>query len=101
MKHREITGSLSERGGKFTAILNLYDESGKCKQKSIALGISVKGNKRKAQAMLDELKREYSGMDIKRAQAKSESPLFADFLKDWLKITVPTIESTTYQSYEA
>jgi len=101
MKHREITGSLSERGGKFTAILNLYDESGKCKQKSIALGISVKGNKRKAQAMLDELKREYSGMDIKRAQAKSESPLFADFLKDWLKITGPTIERTTYQSYES
>ena len=55
MKQREITGSLFERNGKYTAILNLYDENGKRKQKSIALGIPVKGNKRKAQARLEEL----------------------------------------------
>lgn len=59
MKHREITGSLIERGGKYTAVLNLYDETGKRRQKSIALGIPVKGNKRKAQARLEELKQEY------------------------------------------
>ena len=29
MKHREITGSLAERNGRYTAILNLYDEDGK------------------------------------------------------------------------
>ena len=101
MKHREITGSLTERNGKFTAILNLYDESGNRKQKSIALGIPVKGNKRKAQAMLDELKREYGGADVKLERARAESPLFADFLKDWLKTTAPTIERTTYQSYNS
>ena len=55
MKHREITGSLAERNGRYTAILNLYDEDGKRRQKSIALGIPVKGNKRKAQAQLEEL----------------------------------------------
>ena len=60
MEQREITGSLYERNGKYTAVLNLYDETGKRKQKSIALGIPVKGNKRKAQARLEELKREYS-----------------------------------------
>ena len=43
MKHREITGSLAERNGRYTAILNLYDEDGKRRQKSIALGIPVKG----------------------------------------------------------
>ena len=41
MKHREITGSLAERNGRYTAILNLYDEDGKRRQKSIALGIPV------------------------------------------------------------
>ena len=60
MKHRESTGSLAERNGRYTAILNLYDEDGKRRQKSIALGIPVKGNKRKAQAQLEELKRAYS-----------------------------------------
>ena len=28
MKHREITGSLAERNGRYTAILNLYDNIG-------------------------------------------------------------------------
>jgi len=101
MKHREITGSLVERNGRFTAVLNLYDESGKRRQKSIALGIPVKGNKRKAQARLEELKREYSGPETKLGQTGSESPLFADFLHDWLKTTAPTIERTTYHSYES
>jgi integrase len=101
LNRREITGSLAERSGKYTAILNLYDEAGRRKQKSVALGIPVKGNKRKAQAMLDELKREYGSADAKLAWAKLESPLFADFLQDWLKTTAPTIERTTYQSYES
>lgn len=100
MKHREITGSLIERGGKYTAVLNLYDETGKRRQKSIALGIPVKGNKRKAQARLEELKQEYREPETILAQAKAESPLFADFLRDWLKVTAPTIERTTYRSYE-
>ena len=42
MEQREVTGSLYERNGKYTAVLNLYDETGKRKQKSIALGIPVK-----------------------------------------------------------
>ena len=101
MKYREITGSLIERNGKYTAVLNLYDDAGKRKQKSIALGIPVKGNKRKAQARLEELKREHAGAAGLIHNGKRESPLFADFLKDWLKITAPTIERTTYQSYES
>ena len=98
MKKREVTGSLFERNGKFTAMLSFYDEDGKRRQKSVALGIPVKGNKRKAQARLEELKREYGFQEY--AKPKEDSPLFADFLKDWLKITAPTIERTTYQSYE-
>lgn len=101
MKEREITGSLQERNGKYTAVLNLYDETGKRKQKFIALGIPAKGNKRRTQAMLEELKREYSSGAEKIAAAKEESPLFADFLYDWLKITAPTIERTTYRSYKS
>jgi hypothetical protein len=95
-----VTGSLFERNGKYTAVLNTY-ENGRRKQKSIALGIPVKGNKRKALEMLEDLKRLYNGEGIKDLQIKKDSPLFADFLKDWLKITAPTIERTTYQSYES
>ena len=48
MSNREVTGSLAERNGRYTAVLNLYGKNGKRRQKSVALGIPVKGNKRKA-----------------------------------------------------
>ena len=57
MSNREVTGSLFERNGRYTAVLNLYDKNGKRRPKSVALGIPVKGNKRKAQARLEELKK--------------------------------------------
>lgn len=100
MSNREVTRSLFERNGRYTAVLNLYDKHGKRRQKSVALGIPVKGNKRKAQARLDELKKEYSSGIMEPEPPQEESPLFADFLREWLKITAPTIERTTYQSYK-
>ncbi len=100
MSNREVTGSLFERNGRYTAVLNLYDKNGKRRQKSVALGIPVKGNKRKAQARLEELKKEYSAGIMEPEPPQEESPLFADFLREWLKITAPTIERTTYQSYK-
>ena len=100
MSNREVTGSLFERNGRYTAVLNLYDKNGKRRQKSVALGIPVKGNKRKAQARLEELKKAYSSGIMEPEPPQEESPLFADFLREWLKITAPTIERTTYQSYK-
>lgn len=98
---RPITGGLKERDGMYTAILNIYDETGKRKQKYHALHIPVKGNKRKAQAALDELIRNYESPEIKNERAKKESPLFVDFLLEWLELTAPTIERTTYESYKS
>lgn len=100
MSNREVTGSLAERNGRYTAVLNLYDKDGKRRQKSVALGIPVKGNKRKARARLEELKREYGSGVYEPETPQEESTLFADFLREWLKVTAPTIERATYQSYK-
>lgn len=97
---RPLTGSLKDRDGKYTAIVNYYDENGKRQQKYHALGIPVKGNKRKAEAALQELLCQYEGEEVSVKKAKEDSPLMADFLWDWLKITAPTIERTTLESYE-
>lgn len=97
---RPLTGSLKDRDGKYTAIVNYYDGNGKRQQKYHALGIPVKGNKRKAEAALQELLRQYEGEDVAVKKAQADSPLMADFLWDWLKITAPTIERTTLESYE-
>lgn len=69
---RPITGSLKERDGMYTAILNIYDETGKRKQKYHALHIPVKGNKRKAQAALDELIRNYESPELMHISATLE-----------------------------
>jgi len=39
---KKVTGSLQVQKGIYTAVLNLYDETGKRKQKSKSLGIPVR-----------------------------------------------------------
>lgn len=93
-----VTGCLIERGGKYTAVLNLY-VGGKRKQKSIATGLPVKGNKRRAEELLEQYKLEYSEPTGGIVRG-GKSPLFADFMRDWLESTKRSIERTTYQSYK-
>ncbi len=100
-KNRPVTGSLKERNGKYTAVINAYNENNQRQQKYHALGIPVKGNKRKAEAALQSLLLQYESDEIKIDRARAESPLFADFLMEWLDLTAPTIERTTYQSYKS
>ncbi len=50
-----MTGSLQEKNGKYYAVLNIADGSGKrAKQKWICTGYTVKGNKKKAEQFLRE-----------------------------------------------
>lgn len=93
-----ITGCLIERGGKYTVMLNLYVD-GKRKQKSIATGLPIKGNKRRAEELLKQCKLEYSTPEGGKSRG-DKSPLFADFMQDWLERTKRSIERTTYQSYK-
>ena len=49
------TGYLREKKGRYYAVLNLYDSTGKRIQKSHATGLPVKNNKRKAEQILKQL----------------------------------------------
>lgn len=46
------TGYLRQKNGRYYAVLNLYDSTGKRIQKSHATGLTVKNNKRKAEQIL-------------------------------------------------
>ena len=48
------TGYLREKKGRYYAVLNLYDSTGKRIQKSHATGLPVKNNKRKAEQILKQ-----------------------------------------------
>ena len=54
-----MTGSLQIKNGKYSAVLNFRDQHGKRVQKWFSLGLDVKGNKRRAETMLNELLVQY------------------------------------------
>ena len=51
----KTTGSVQEKNGRFYFVINLYDTNGKRKIKWISTGLTVRGNKRKAESMLREV----------------------------------------------
>ena len=88
-----VAGHLHEKNGYYYIILNLTDSAGKRKPKWISTGLTIKGNKKRAEQMLMEERRKY-------ANAKTgDDVLFADFMEQWLEIVKSTVSIPTYSSY--
>lgn len=88
-----VAGHLHEKNGYYYIILNLTDSTGKRKPKWISTGLTIKGNKKRAEQMLMEERRKY-------ANAKTgDDVLFADFMEQWLEIVKSTVSIPTYSSY--
>ena len=90
------TGYLRQRNGRYYAVLNLYDNTGKRIQKSHATGLTVKNNKRKAEQILKQLCVEY---DNKNLNFYSNIKV-AEYFKKWLVSIQPEIRPNTYRSYK-
>ena len=93
-----VAGHLREQNGYYQMILSFKDSTGKRKTKSISTGLPVKGNKRKAEKMLDEARKSYEG-DLLKAEKPTESILFTDFMREWLGMIKSSVEMSTYSSY--
>ncbi len=93
--HDLVAGHLQEKKGYFYIVLNYKDECGKRKNKWISTGLSVKGNKKKAEALLIEARKNFEVPQ----QVDQENPLFSDFMLQWLEMMKHRIENTTYASY--
>lgn len=91
-----VAGHLSEKKGYFYAVLTYYDSNGKRKFKWIPTGLPVKGNKKKAEAFLQEARRDFQPEPEKLL---GEDILFADYMEQWLEIVKSTISISTYSSY--
>lgn len=92
-----VPGHLQEKKGRYYAVLDLY-ENGNRKQKWISTGLPVKGNKKRAEAILLEKRKEYGEHQV---ECKKDGTLFSDFMKDWLEIHRTKIEETTYGGYQS
>lgn len=93
-----VAGHLSEKKGYYYAVLSYKDETNKRKTKWIASGLPVKGNKKKADAFLQEQRRSFVPPTAQEKKTDGDE-LFADYLQRWLLIAKATVAVTTHASY--
>ncbi len=90
-----MTGSLQIKNGKYYAVINTH-VNGKRKQKWIDSGLSVKGNKTKA----DKFLREQIAIYEAKEGLVSSDILLCDYIRIWLKSRMGKIDIATYEGYE-
>ncbi len=104
-----MTAVLKIKGDRYYAVLN-YKEGAEYKQKWISLGLPAKNNKRRAEAMLDEIKTRYAdgigkeGTDEKTTagadEARAPDILFTDYVQQWVIRKKPLVELSTWEGYQ-
>ena len=90
-----VTGHLREQNGYFQMILTWKDASGKRRSKSISTGLTVKGNKKRAEKMLMKARSEFNPDNL----AVNKGMLFTDFLGKWLNNKVTDIPAEEYSNF--
>ena len=101
-----VAGHLREKRGYYHMVLSYIDEYGKRQTPSKSTGLPVKGNKKRAEAMLQEfrqkkeleLQERLSGHEQKNL-ARPSDVLFTQFMLDWLEMMRSRVEVTTFASY--
>ena len=90
-----VAGHLQEKKGYFYIVLSYKDVDGKRKTKWLPTGLLIKGNKKKAEVILMEARKNFKII----SEIDDEDILFSDFMLSWLEMMKNNIEVTTYASY--
>ncbi|MDR0813189.1 MAG: site-specific integrase [Oscillospiraceae bacterium] len=102
-----VAGHLREKNGYYHIVLSYTDEKGKRQTPSRSTGLAVKGNKKRAEAILQAARKEMEQeLETRLEQHNNPHPteqseiLFTVFMLDWLEMMRTTkIEVTTYSAY--
>ncbi len=102
-----VAGHLREKDGYYHIVLSYIDENGKRQTPSRSTKLPVKGNKKRAEAMLVQAREEMEEKLKYRVRCKSsgmtilpDKVRFTDFLIDWLDMMKTSVEATTFAAYE-
>ena len=90
-----VAGHLQEKKGIYYMVVTYRTPAGQRKTKWASTGLPVKGNKKRAEKLLLEFRKEFTPDE----RSLDSDILFSDFMCQWLEITKPTIALTTYASY--
>ena len=91
-----ITGRLAQKNGKWHCVLNLYDENHNRKQKWVSTGYPIKGNKKKAEKILQAKILEYENKNLEYYTDISVT----DYFRMWLAKIKNEVRPNTYRSYK-
>ena len=92
-----VAGHLQIKNGRYYAVLSYRDEKGNRKTKWKSLGLPEKGNKRKAEKMLMEMRKEFK-VPVQNGDLDGDMP-FTEYLLEWVEIARGRIAFATYCSY--
>ena len=93
-----VSGHLEEKRGFYHVILNWQDGTSKRGRKSISTGLPMKGNKKRAEEILYEKRKEQE--ELLNGQIVGCDMYFADFMEQWLDVIQPDIKLTTFGGYQ-
>lgn len=101
-----MKGRLAVKGGKYYVVISYKDEEGQYKNKWIATGLEEKNNKRAASDLLRSIVSDFnngnnpSNSVVSSDNSQSDSPLFSDYMYEWLNSTKAHIQISTYSNYK-
>lgn len=101
-----VAGHLREKRGYYHIVLNYLDEKKQRKTISKSTGLPVKGNKKRAEAMLMDARKELQE-ELDRCRDEADYPELVDpvdipftkFLVEWLDMMESSVEASTYSAY--
>lgn len=85
---------LSYESGRLYMVIPYKDINGKTKRKWVKTGLPERGNKKKAQAMLEKWLHEHQDCDITRGDL-----LLADYMEAWLERVKSALQPSTVRGY--
>jgi len=101
-----VAGHLREVKGYYHIVLSYVDSDGKRKTPSKSTGLPVKGNKKRAEAMLTAAKEqkeqelEQQALAMKAQERGNQGDVsFDQFMRDWLSMMKGCVEQSTYGGY--
>ncbi len=108
---KRITGRLTEKNGKWYAVINLYTTEGKRKEKWVNLDLeSKRGNKTEATHRLAEILAKYNRENsytqresishAEKEKRRIAGQMVEEYLKEWLETYKCNISILTYNTYK-
>ncbi len=93
-----VSGILSIKKGYYYAVLSWVDANGNRHRKWVSTGLAQKGNKRRAEEALVQIRNSFEPPAVDREL--SADMLFSEYLKQWLEVVKVRVKIATFCSYQ-